>query len=222
MDTWWQTETGMQMISPLPCVPLKPGSAFKPFPGIEAEIMDEQGNVLPPDKDGFLVIKNPWPAMFQTIYKNPERYKKLYWQKISNVYFTGDAAKKDKDGYFWIIGRVDDVLKVSGYRFGTAELESAFVSHPAVAEAAVIGKPHPIKGEAIKGFVILKQGYQPSEELIAELKQQVRKEVGPIAVPEEIEFVDSLPKTRSGKIMRRVLKAKELGQPVGDISTLED
>lgn len=222
MDTWWQTETGMQMISPLPVVALKAGSCFKPFFGIEAEIMDEKGNVLPPEQNGFLVLKNPWPAMFKTVYKNPKRYQELYWQKIKGVYFTGDAAKKDEDGDFWIIGRTDDVLKVSGYRFGSAELESAFVSHPAVAEAAVIGKPHPVKGESIKAFVILKVGQKPSDELKEELRQQVRKEIGPIATPDEIEFVDSLPKTRSGKIMRRVLKAKELGQPIGDISTLED
>jgi acetyl-CoA synthetase len=222
MDTWWQTETGMHIISPLPSLPLKPGAAMKPFFGIEAEIMDEEGHILESEEKGFLVLKNPWPAMFKTLYKNPKRYKELYWEKIPGVYFTGDAAKKDKDGDFWIIGRTDDVLKVSGYRFGTAELESAFISHPAVAEAAVISKPHPIKGEAIKAFVILKVGYKPSEELKEELRQQVRKEIGPIATPDEIEFVDSLPKTRSGKIMRRVLKAKELGQPVGDISTLEE
>lgn len=230
MDTWWQTETGMQLISPFPSLPLKPGSAMKPFFGVQAEIMDEKGNILPPEKNGFLVLKNPWPAMFKTVYKNPQRYKELYWQKIPfdfaqgkpGVYFTGDAAKKDKDGDFWIIGRTDDVLKVSGYRFGTAELESAFVSHPAVAEAAVIGKPHPIKGEMIKAFIILKVDQKPSDELKEELRQQVRREIGPIAIPDEIEFVDSLPKTRSGKIMRRVLKAKELNQPIGDISTLED
>lgn len=222
MDTWWQTETGMQLISPLPALPLKPGAALKPFFGLEAEIMDEKGNVLGPEQNGFLVLKNPWPAMFKTLYKNKKKYEELYWQKIPSVYFTGDAAKKDKDGDFWIIGRTDDVLKVSGYRFGSAELESAFVSHPAVAEAAVIGKPHPIKGESIKAFVILKVGHKPSDELKEELRQQVRKEIGPIATPDEIEFVNSLPKTRSGKIMRRVLKAKELGQPVGDVSTLEE
>ena len=258
MDTWWQTETGMQMISPLPAVPLKAGSAFKPFFGIQAEIMNEGGKNLKPGEQGFLVIKNPWPAMLQTVYKNKKRYKELYWGKIkgvypvrklsevsglwqkikfqiglwfkinkfkwisNGVYFTGDAAKKDEDGYYWIAGRVDDVLKVAGYRFGTAELESAFVSHPSVAEAAVIGKPHPVKGEAIKAFVILKVSQKPSDQLKDELRQHVRKQIGPIATPDEIEFVESLPKTRSGKIMRRVLKAKEMGQPIGDVSTLED
>ncbi|MCH7759270.1 acetate--CoA ligase [Patescibacteria group bacterium] len=222
MDTWWQTETGMHMISPLPSMSLKPGSATKPFFGVVAEIMDKDGKVLEPDQGGFLVIKKPWPAMFRTLYKNKKRYKKVYWQEIPGVYFTGDAAKKDRDGYFWIEGRTDDVLKVSGYRFGTAELESAFVSHPAVVEAAVIGRPHKIKGQAIKAFVILKQGFKASPKLENELKDHIKKEIGPIAKPEEVEFVDSLPKTRSGKIMRRVLKAKDLGKPVGDTSTLED
>lgn len=222
MDTWWQTESGMHIISPFPSVQLKPGSAFKPFPSIIADVVDETGKPVPADTQGFLVIKNPWPAMFMDVYKNPQKYKELYWEKIPNVYFTGDSAKIDKDGYFWIIGRNDDVLKVSGYRFGSAELENAFVAHPAVAEAAVIGKPHEIKGESIKAFIILKIGHQPTEELKQELKMQVRKLIGPIATPDEIEFVTSLPKTRSGKIMRRVLKAQELGLPVGDISTLEN
>jgi len=222
MDTWWQTETGMQMIAPLPCVPLKPGSAFKPFPGVVAAVVDKKGQPVKPGQTGFLVLKTPWPAMLRTLYKNPERYKKTYWQEIPGFYFAGDAAKIDEDGYFWIAGRTDEVLKVSDYRFGTAELEDAFNSHEAVVETAVIGIPHKIKGQAIKGFVILAKGYQPSAELKEELRQHVRKQIGPIATPEEIEFVDSLPKTRSGKIMRRVLKAKELGQPLGDISTLSD
>ena len=160
--------------------------------------------------------------MLRTLYKNEKRYRETYWEKIPGVYFTGDGAKKDKDGYYWITGRVDDVLKVSGYRLGSAEIESALVAHEAVVEAAVIGKPDPVKGEAIKAFVILKKGYSGSPELIEELKKWVRQEIGPIAIPSEIEFVDSLPKTRSGKIMRRVLKAKELGLPIGDISTLEE
>jgi acetyl-CoA synthetase len=221
MDTWWQTETGMHIITPLPSVNLKPGSAFKPFPGIMADVVDHEGKPVPVDTKGFLVLKNPWPSMMIDIYNNQEKYKTAYWGEIPNVYFTGDTAKKDADGYFWILGRNDDVLKVSGYRFGSAELESAFVAHPSVAEAAVIGKPHPIKGESIKAFVILKVGAQPTEELKAELKQQVRKFIGPIATPDEIEFVNALPKTRSGKIMRRVLKARELGLPEGDLSTLE-
>lgn len=222
MDTWWQTETGMIMISPLPCVPLKPGSATKPFPGIVAEIVDKDGNkITEPNKGGYLVIRTPWPAMMRTIYKDPDRYNS-YWETIPNAYHTGDMAKMDEDGYFWILGRADDVLKVSGYRLGTAEIESALVSHEAVAEAAVIGKPDPVKGEAIKAFVVLKEGYEPSDDLVKELKMHVREVMGPIAMPSEIEFRESLPKTRSGKIMRRLLKAQELGLPVGDTSTLED
>ncbi len=222
MDTWWQTETGMYMLTPLPSVDLKPGSCFKPFPGVEADVVDEKGNSVSPNTEGFLIIKKPWPSMFLDVYKNPTKYKEAYWEKIPNVYFTGDSAKKDEDGYFWIIGRNDDVIKVSGHRLGSAEIESAFVAHPSVAEAAAIGKPNEIKGESIKVFVILKQGNQPSDQLKEELKQQVRKMIGPIAAPDEIEFVEKLPKTRSGKIMRRVLKAQELGQPLGDTSTLEN
>ncbi|KKQ24122.1 MAG: Acetate/CoA ligase [Candidatus Roizmanbacteria bacterium GW2011_GWC2_37_13] len=222
MDTWWQTETGMFMITPVPSVGLKPGSAFKPFFGIEADVVDDKGNKVPLNKQGYLIIKKPWPAMFLDVYNNPERYKETYFEKISNVYFTGDSAKIDEDGYYWIMGRNDDVIKVSGHRLGSAELESAFVSNPKVAEAAVIGKPHEVKGESIKAFVILKHGVVPSEELKKELVLQVRMQIGPIATPDEIEFVEKLPKTRSGKIMRRVLKAQELGQPVGDVSTLED
>ena len=212
----------MHMIAPLPSVPLKPGSAFKPFIGIEADVVDDKGNPVPPNTQGFLIIKKPWPSMFLDVYKNPKKYKEAYWEVIPNVYFTGDSAKKDEDGYFWIIGRNDDVIKVSGHRLGSAELESAFVSHPSVAEAAAIGKPHEIKGESIKMFVILKQGVQPSDDLKKELVGLVRKMIGPIATPDEIDFVDKLPKTRSGKIMRRVLKAQELGLPVGDTSTLEN
>ncbi|OGK59780.1 acetate--CoA ligase [Candidatus Roizmanbacteria bacterium RIFCSPLOWO2_02_FULL_40_13] len=221
MDTWWQTETGMHIISPLPTSPLKPGSAGKPFFGIKADVVDEKGTPVAVNTQGYLVLKKPWPAMFKDVYKNSKKYTDLYWGKIPGTYFTGDFAKRDSDGYFWILGRNDDVMKVSGYRFGSAELESAFVAHPSVAEAAVIGKPHEIKGESIKAFVILKVGVQPTDELKNELKQQVRKLIGPIATPDEIEFVPALPKTRSGKIMRRVLKAKELGQDLGDTSTLE-
>lgn len=356
MDTWWQTETGMFIITPLPSVPLKPGSCFKPFPGIEVDIVNKEGKSIistiddrglkmdvedrrsmiennnqsstfqphdagiasgdtrqnppstlhPPSSksdQGFLVIKTPWPAMLIDVYNNPKKYLETYfknesiqdpgskiknqndnekfknytpittddvseksakdtdlqhvsrvtaqsmnnamptslmhlredvsehfekdsWQNPSQkypgfLYFTGDSAKRDKDGYFWIIGRNDDVIKVSGHRLGSAELESAFVAHPAVAEAAVIGKPHEIKGESIKAFIILKQNNQPSDELKQELLKKIREEIGPIATPDEIEFVNLLPKTRSGKIMRRVLKAKELGLPTGDTSTLE-
>ena len=221
MDTWWQTETGAILVTPLPCVPLKPGSATRPFPGIEADVVDREGRSLPPNAGGFAVIKKPWPSMMRTIYKDPERYK-VYWNTIPNCYTAGDVCRKDADGYLWFMGRADDVIKVAGNRIGTAEVESALVGHAAVAEAAVIGKPHRTAGEAIKAFVILKQGQQDSKELIQSLKDHVLKELGKIAVPQEIDIVPSLPKTRSGKIMRRVLKAKELGQDVGDISTLED
>ena len=287
MDTWWQTETGMFMLTPLPSVPLKPGSCFKPFFGVEADVVDENGNSLqiqPSSKNvnqdrtseveeerrdlpagrqetsevkmtkqGYLVIRKPWPAMLLDVYNNPQKYRETYFEKIpvskklevgsekleeksesSNIqsptsnnfsdflYFTGDSAKKDEDGYFWIIGRNDDVIKVSGHRLGSAELESAFVAHQSVAEAAVIGKPDEVKGEKIKAFVILKKGVKPTDQLKTELVQQVRKMIGPIATPDEIDFVEKLPKTRSGKIMRRVLKAQELGQPLGDTSTLEN
>ena len=222
IDTWWQTETGMFMITPLPVTPLKPGSATKPFPGVEADVVDESGQPVAPGEEGFLVLKRPWPAMLRTIYKDPDRYVAQYWTKFPGVYFTGDSARKDKDGYFWIIGRVDDVIKVSGYRLGTAEVESALVSHPAVAEAAAIGLPHEIKGNAIYTYVILKAGHEPSEVLAEELKAHVSHEMGPIAKPEKITFVPQLPKTRSGKIMRRVLKARAQGLPEGDLTTLEE
>lgn len=221
MDTWWQTETGSILITPLPTVPLKPGSATRPFLGIEADVVDREGNSLPANAGGFAVIKKPWPAMMRTIYKDPERYK-TYWNTIPNCYSAGDVCHKDVDGYFWFMGRADDVIKVAGNRLGTAEVESALVSHPAVAEAAVIGKPHKTVGESIKAFIILKQGEQETPELIKSIKDQVLKELGKIGVPSEIDIVPSLPKTRSGKIMRRVLKAKELGQDPGDISTIEE
>ena len=222
MDTWWQTETGMFMITPLPVVDLKPGSATRPFPGVEAEVVDEHGVPVAAGEEGYLVLKKPWPAMLRTIYKDPDRYVAQYWSKYPGKYFTGDSARRDKDGYFWIIGRVDDVIKVSGYRLGTAEIESALVSHHAVAEAAAIGLPHEIKGNAIHTYVILKTGNEPSEALIEELKAHVGHELGPIAKPEKITFVPQLPKTRSGKIMRRVLRARALGLPEGDVTTLEE
>jgi acetyl-CoA synthetase len=221
MDTWWQTETGMILITPLACTNQKPGSAARPFLGVEADVVDRDGKSLPANTGGFAVIKKPWPAMMRTIYKDPERYK-VYWNTIPGCYTAGDVCRKDQDGYFFFMGRADDVIKVAGNRIGTAEVESALVSHKSVAEAAVIGKPHKTAGEAIKAFLILKQGIQSSPELIQDLKDQVKRELGKIAVPQEIEIVTSLPKTRSGKIMRRVLKAKELGQNPGDISTLED
>ncbi len=222
MDTWWQTETGMFMITPTPTVPLKPGSGTRPFFGQEAEILNEEGRPVPDGEEGYLVLKNPWPAMLRTIYGDPQRYVQQYWSKYPGKYMTGDSAKRDKDGYFWIIGRVDDVIKVSGHRLGTAEVESALVSHPAVAEAAAIGLPHDIKGQAIHVFCLLRSGFTASPELAEELRQHVATHMGPIARPEEVKFVDKLPKTRSGKIMRRVLKARAQGLPEGDISTLEE
>jgi acetyl-CoA synthetase len=222
MDTWWQTETGMFMITPTPVVPLKPGSGTRPFFGQEAEILDDDGNPVPDGEEGYLVLRNPWPSMLRTIYKDDERYVNQYWGKYPGKYMTGDSAKRDQDGYFWIIGRVDDVIKVSGHRLGTAEIESALVSHDAVAEAAAIGLPHEIKGQAIHCFVILKAGFAGSLELAEELRQHVSTHLSPIAKPEVIDFVDTLPKTRSGKIMRRVLKARAQGLPEGDLSTLAD
>ena len=222
IDTWWQTETGSFMIAPTPVVPLKPGSGTKPFFGIEMDILDEEGKPVKANEEGFLVVKTPWPAMMRTIYNAPEAYIEKYWSKYPGMYLTGDSARRDEDGYYWIIGRTDDVLKVSGYRLGTAEIESALVSHHAVAEAAAIGLPHEVKGNAIYTFVILKAGMEKSEALREELIKHVGHEVGPIAKPENVEFVDALPKTRSGKIMRRVLKARALGQDPGNLSTLEE
>ncbi len=225
VDTWWQTETGGVMISPVPgiaLVPLKPGSATFPLPGIDAEVVDENGGPIPPGVRGYLIIKKPWPGMLMTLYRDPERYKQAYWFRFPDVFYTGDYCMKDEEGYFWLLGRADEVLKIAGHRLGTMELESAIVSHPSIAEAAVIGKPHEIKGEAIVVFAILKQSCSPSEELRKDLRQYLRKAVGPIATPEEIYFVSKLPKTRSGKIMRRILKALVSGLPVGDVTTLED
>ncbi len=222
MDTWWQTETGMFMITPTPTVPLKPGSGTRPFPGIKMDVVDENGNPVKDNEEGFLVIKTPWPAMIRTVWKDEERYIQQYWSKYPGMYLTGDSVRRDEDGYYWIIGRVDDVIKVSGYRLGTAEIESALVSHSAVAEAAAIGLPHEVKGNAIYAYVILKAGKTSSPQLVEELRQHVSHEVGPIAKPEHVEIVESLPNTRSGKIMRRVLKAKALGQDPGNISTLEE
>ncbi len=224
MDTWWQTETGGFMITPLPITPLKPGSATQPFFGNEVDVVDDEGNPVPAGEEGNLVIQAPWPGMARTIHQDPERFKETYWSKFKKQgwYFVGDAAKKDEDGYFWIIGRIDDVIKVSGYRLGTAEVESALVSHEAVSEAAAIALPHEIKGNAIHAYVILTTGFKGSDSLARDLIKQVGKVMGPIARPEEICFVEALPKTRSGKIMRRVLKARALGQDEGDLSTLEE
>ncbi|OLE04601.1 MAG: acetate--CoA ligase [Ktedonobacter sp. 13_1_20CM_4_53_11] len=220
MDTWWQTETGMILISPTPILPLKPGSASRPLPTIEADVVNKDGKPVGPEHGGFLIIRHPWPAQMRTIFGDPDRYK-TYWETIPDVYFAGDAATMDKMGYFRIQGRVDDVIKVSGHRLGSMEIESSLVSHPAVAEAAAIGKPDEVKGEHVKVFVILRNGVEPTESLAVELKRHVRTLVGPLATPDELEFVTSLPKTRSGKIMRRVVRARELGEPVGDITTLD-
>jgi len=226
VDTWWQTETGGIMISPTPgiseCVPLKPGSATFPLPGVEVDVVGEDGKPVPPGKRGFLVIKRPWPGMLLGIHGNPERYKEAYWSRFPGVYYTGDYAVKDKDGYFWVLGRADEVLKVAGHRIGTAELEDAAVSHPQVAEAAVVGKKDPVKGESIVIFARLKESVDPSPELEKNLAGHMRKVVGPIAVPDEVYFVPKLPKTRSGKVMRRVLKAVANNTNIGDLTTLED
>ena len=222
VDTWWQTETGMFMITPLPVMPLKAGSATLPFPGIEATVVDEKGVEVPSGKGGYLVIKKPWPSMLRTVFGDEKRYLSTYWEKSPGYYHTGDVAHVDQDGYFWIQGRSDDVLSIAGHRIGNAEIESALVSYKAVSEAGVIGKPDPIKGEIAKAFVILKEGYEGSDVLAEDLKAHLRKTLGPIAVTDEIEFVDQLPKTRSGKIMRRVIRAYELGQDAGDTSALAD
>jgi acetyl-CoA synthetase len=224
VDTWWQTETGAIMISPLPgAIATKPGSATRPFPGIVAEIVTRMGDRVPLGSGGFLVIKKPWPSMMRTIYGDPERYKQQYWSDIPGVYFTGDGAREDKDGYFWIMGRVDDVLNVSGHRLSTMEIESALVAHPKVAEAAVVGRPDEMKGQAVSAFVTLESGSKPTPELKDELRAWVAKEIGSMAKPDDIRFTDSLPKTRSGKIMRRLLRELAAGGDVkGDTTTLED
>ncbi len=220
MDTWWMTETGSILISPTPITPLKPGSCTRPLPAIEADIVTLEGKPVDINHGGFLVIRKPWPSMMRTIYKDPDRYR-TYWTTIEGNYFAGDAAHKDADGYFWVQGRVDDVIKVSGHRLGSMEIESSLVSHPAVAEAAAIGLPDELTGEHIRVYVILKSGNEQSDALQNELKLHVRGELGGIAVPKEIEFVPSLPKTRSGKIMRRYIRAKAMGQDPGDLTTLE-
>ncbi|HEY8506403.1 MAG TPA: acetate--CoA ligase [Gemmataceae bacterium] len=224
VDTWWQTETGMIMITPLPgAIPTKPGSATRPFPGVVAEVVDKQGKPVPANQGGFLVIRKPWPAMLRTIYGDDARYKQQYWSQVPGSYFTADGARRDEDGYFWIMGRVDDVLNVSGHRLSTMEIESALVHHPKVAEAAVVGRPDELKGEAIACFVTLKGGVEPSEELKQELRQHVAHEIGALARPDDIRFTDALPKTRSGKIMRRLLRDIAAGKESGqDTTTLED
>ncbi|MEW6493957.1 MAG: acetate--CoA ligase [Cyanobacteriota bacterium] len=229
VDTWWQTETGGFMITPLPgAIPTKPGSATLPFPGILTDIVDLDGNSVKENQGGYLVVKHPWPGMMRTVYGDPDRFRRTYWEHIAPkdgqyFYFAGDGARKDEDGYYWVMGRVDDVINVAGHRLGTMEIESALVSHPAVAEAAVVGKPDELKGEEVFAFVTLEGEHTASEELAKELKQHVVSEIGAIARPGEIRFTDALPKTRSGKIMRRLLRNLAAGQEVaGDTSTLED
>jgi len=221
LDTWWQTETGMHMITTMIGEPMRPGFAGRPIPGVEADVVDKDGNSVPPGTGGLLVVKSPWPSMLRTVWKDDARYR-VYWETIKGVYTVGDLAVKGKDGYIMILGRSDDIIVVAGHNIGTAEVESSLVSHHAVAESAVIGKPDEMKGNSIKAFVILRVGNSPSDKLKQDLLFHVRMTLGPIAVPQEIEFVDKLPKTRSGKIMRRVLKAKEMGLDPGDISTLEE
>ncbi|HUZ96215.1 MAG TPA: acetate--CoA ligase [Edaphobacter sp.] len=224
VDTWWQTETGAIMIAPIPgAVPAKPGSATRPFFGIVPEVVTKEGEPVPDGQGGLLVIRKPWPSMARTIYGDPKRYEEAYWSEIPGSYFTGDGARRDADGYFWLMGRVDDVINVSGHRLGTMEVESALVAHPKVAEAAVVGRPHEMKGQAIAAFVTLESGYEASEELRQELRQWVAQEIGALARPEDLRFTDSLPKTRSGKIMRRLLRElATTGEVKGDTTTLED
>lgn len=224
VDTWWQTETGAIMISTLPGVhATKPGSAGVPLFGVDAAVVDTDGNPVPPEQGGYLVIRQPWPGMLRTVYGDDDRYRNQYWNEIPHVYFSGDGARRDADGYFWIMGRVDDVVNVSGHRLGTMEVESALVSHASVAEAAVVGRPDEIKGQGIVAFVTLEQGFEPSDTLREELRKHVAKEIGAIARPDEVRFAEALPKTRSGKIMRRLLRSVASGQElIGDTSTLED
>jgi acetyl-CoA synthetase len=224
VDTWWQTETGAIMISPMPgATPLKPGSASFPLPGIHAEIVDLDGQTVPPDAEGFLIVKRPWPSMLRTIWGDPQRYAAQYWGRMPGVYFTGDAARRDADGYITVLGRVDDVMNVSGHRLSTMEIESALVRHDAVAEAAVVGRPDDITGQAVCAFVTLKQGRYDHKQLAEELRKWVGHEIGGFARPAEVRFAEALPKTRSGKIMRRLLREIVTTQSVtGDVTTLED
>ena len=225
VDTWWQTETGGFMISPSPGiqpVPLKPGSAGLPLPGVDPVVVDEQGHEVAPGQKGILAIRRPWPGMLAGIHRNPDRYREAYWSRFPCLFYTGDYAMRDEDGYFWLLGRADEVLKVAGHRLGSLELENAAVSHPAVAEAAAVARSDPVKGEAIVLFAMLREGHEPSEALKAELREHLRDTMGPIATPTQVFFVERLPKTRSGKIMRRVLRAVASGEAIGDVSTLED
>jgi len=224
VDTWWQTETGMILISPLPgATPTKPGSGTLPLPGVFPDVVDRQGNSVPLGSGGLLVLKQPWPAMARTIWGDPERFEKQYWSDIPGMYFTGDGARRDQDGYYWIMGRVDDVINVSGHRLGTMEVESALVAYPKVAEAAVVGRPDELKGQAVCAFVTLESGHKAGPEMKEELRAWVAKEIGALAKPDDIRFTDALPKTRSGKIMRRLLRELAAGGEIkGDTTTLED
>ena len=223
VDTWWQTETGMILITPLPGITtLKPGSATRPFPGIEAEVVDEAGSPVGAGQGGYLVLKKPWPSMLRTIYGDDERFFEQYWSRYPDIYFTADGSKRDEDGYFWLLGRVDDVINVSAHRISTMEVESALVDHSSVAEAASIGKNHEVKGQAVVAFVTLKESVEPSEALMGELKQHVATKIGSIARPDDIFFTAELPKTRSGKIMRRLLRDVAEGRALGDTTTLAD
>jgi acetyl-CoA synthetase len=227
VDTWWQTETGGIMISTCPGldsnIPMKPGSAAFPLPGIDASIVNENGESVVPGKKGYLVIKKPWPGMLMTLWKDDVKYQNTYWARFNGVYYTGDYALSDTEGYFWLLGRSDDVLKVAGHRLGTMELESAFVSHKSVAEAAITSRRDEKKGDAIIAYLVLRTDYFESDQLREELIDHIRNTVGPIATPEEIYFVNKLPKTRSGKIMRRLLKSISTGEEItGDITTIED
>ncbi len=223
-DTWWQTETGAHMLTPLPgAIATKPGSATRPFPGIVPEVVTKAGEPVPAGQGGLLVIRKPWPSMARTIYNDPDRYVQTYWSEVPGSYFSGDGARRDADGYYWLMGRVDDVINVSGHRLGTMEIESALVAHPKVTEAACVGKPHEMKGQAISAFVTLETGYVPTPEIKEELRAWVAKEIGSLARPDDIRFTDQLPKTRSGKIMRRLLRElAEHGEIKGDTTTLED
>jgi acetyl-CoA synthetase len=225
IDTWWQTETGAMLISPLPgieTISLKPGSGAFAIPGADLAILDESGNQLPPDTKGYLVVRKPWPGMLLTLWGDDAKYQTVYWSKYKDTYYTGDYAICDKDGYYWLLGRADDVLKIAGHRIGTAELESSLVSHQSISEAAVCGIPDDIKGEVIIAFLVPKEGVTVSDSLKTQVIDVVRKEIGAIATPQSLYFVSKLPKTRSGKIMRRLLKAIASNEKIGDVSTLED
>ncbi|MDQ4073718.1 MAG: AMP-binding protein, partial [Thermoproteota archaeon] len=225
VDTWWQTETGgimISMCSGIENIRMKPGSGTFSIPGVEVEIVDDEGKPIEKEKKGYLTIKKPWPGMLLSLWKNDERYKKAYWEKVPNHYFAGDFALLDKDNYIWVLGRADDILKVSGHRLGTIELESSFVSYPSIAEAAVTSKKDEVKGESIIAFLVLKSNAFPSDDLAREINNHIRDTIGPIAIAEKIYFVNKLPKTRSGKIMRRLLRSLVNNETIGDITTLED